>query len=72
MQEATAGWVASGTASLEAGFYEMPYALVYKVSSLTYLAAKAVVKIPYIGMVNILANNLIVKEFIQSEANPGN
>ena len=72
MQQATAGWVASGTASLEAGFYEMPYALVYKVSALTYYAAKAVIKIPYIGMVNILANQLIVKEFIQSEATPEN
>ncbi len=72
MQEATAGWVASGTASLEAGFYGMPYALVYKVSPLTYIAAKTVVKIPYIGMVNILADKLVVKEFIQSEATVAN
>lgn len=72
MQRATAGWVASGTATLEAGFYEMPYALVYKVSALTYTIAKMVVKIPFIGMVNILANKLVVKEFIQAEANAEN
>jgi len=72
MQEAQVAWVASGTASLEAGFYGLPYALVYKVSTLTYGIAKMVVKIPYIGMVNILANKLIVKEFIQGEANADN
>ena len=68
MQEATAAWIASGTATLEAGFYGLPYALVYKVSALTYWIAKMVVKIPYIGMVNILADKLVVKEFIQGEA----
>lgn len=68
MQEASAAWVASGTATLEAGYYGLPYALVYKVSSLTYWVARTVVKIPYIGMVNILANQLVVKEYVQGAA----
>ena len=72
MQEATAAWIASGTATLEAGFYGLPYALVYKVSSLTYWMAKMLVKIPYIGMVNILADQLVVQEFIQDEAHSDN
>ncbi len=72
MQEATAAWVASGTATLEAGFYGLPYALVYQVSAVTYWIAKMVVKIPYIGMVNILADQLVVKEFIQSEVTAKN
>lgn len=72
MQEASAGWVASGTATLEAGFYGLPYALVYRVSTLTYWMAKMVVKIPFIGMVNILADKLVVQEFIQDEAYPEN
>jgi len=72
MQRATAAWVASGTATLEAGYYGLPYALVYKVSAFTYRIAKLVVKIPFIGMVNILADKLIVKEFIQGEATPEN
>lgn len=72
MQKATAGWVASGTATLEAGFYGMPYALVYKVSELTYWFAKMVVKIPFIGIVNILADKLVVQEFIQGRATPEN
>ena len=72
MQKAGAAWIASGTASLEAGFYGLPYALVYKVSQLTYLIAKAVIKIPYIGMVNILADKFVVKELIQDEATPQN
>ncbi len=72
MQHAGGAWVASGTASLEAGFYGMPYALVYKVSQLTYSIAKLVVKIPYIGMVNILADKLVVQEYIQAEATADN
>ena len=72
MQEAQVACIASGTASLEAGFYGLPYALVYKVSQLTYTIAKMVVKIPYIGMVNILADKPVVKEFIQAQATPKN
>ncbi len=65
MQDAGAAWVASGTATLEAGYYGLPYALVYKVSALTYWIARMVVKIPFIGMVNILAKKMVVREFIQ-------
>ena len=70
MQEAGAAWIASGTATLEAGFYGLPYALVYNVSTLTYMVAKLVVKIPFIGMVNILAGKKVVEEFIQGGATP--
>ena len=72
MQSATAAWVASGTATLESGFYGMPYCLVYRVSSLTYWIAKALVRIPFIGMVNILAKTQVVREFIQEEVTAEN
>lgn len=67
MDRAGAGLVASGTATLEAALHDMPYALVYKVAWGTYLLAKVLVKIPHIGMVNILAGQEVVRELVQHE-----
>ncbi len=72
MQTASAGLVASGTATLEAALHGLPYALVYKVSPLTYLAGRAVIKVPHLGMANLLAGKEIVQEFIQQNATPAN
>ncbi|MDB6076610.1 MAG: lpxb: lipid-a-disaccharide synthase [Akkermansiaceae bacterium] len=70
MQRATCGVVASGTATLEAAYYGLPYCLVYKVAWPTYLMARMVVKIEHIGLINILAGAGVVEEFIQSDADP--
>lgn len=70
MQRAFAGMVASGTATLEAAGFRLPFVLVYKVSWLTYFAARLVVRVKYLGMPNVLANRLIVPEFIQHRARP--
>ncbi len=70
MQRASCGVVASGTATLEAAYYGLPYCLVYKVAWPTYLLGRMLVKIEHIGLVNILAGKGIVEEFIQSEADP--
>ena len=72
MQTAAAGLVASGTATLEATLCGLPYALVYKVAPLTYLAGRAVIKVPHLGMANLLAGQEIVKEFIQQDATASN
>jgi len=58
---------ASGTASLEACFYGKPVIIVYYLNYLTYILAKILVKIKYAGLINILANDLIVPELIESE-----
>ncbi len=71
MAEACCGAVASGTATLEAAFLGLPYCLVYKVSPATYLAARALMKVDYLGMANILGQREVVREFLQSEATPG-
>lgn len=71
MQRATCGVVASGTATLEAAVLGLPYCLVYKLAWVTWLAAKVLVEIKLIGLVNILAGELVVEEFIQGEAEPG-
>ena len=54
MQRACCAVIASGTATLEAAYYGLPYCLVYRVAPLTYLMAKMLVKIKFIGLVNIL------------------
>ena len=72
MQRAVCGVIASGTATLEAAFFGLPYCLVYKVAGLTYVMARILVEIKYIGIVNILAGEEVVDEFIQGAAEPVN
>ena len=69
MQSVTCGVVASGTATLEAAYYGMPYCLVYRVAWPTYLMARQLIKLPYIGLINILAGRELVPEYIQNDAN---
>src|SRR5664279_3289343 len=70
MQRAFAGIVASGTATLEAAYFRLPFVLVYKVSWPTYFAARLVLNTKHLGMPNVLAGREIVPEFIQHEARP--
>ena len=69
MQVVTCGVVASGTATLEAAYYGMPYCLVYRVAWPTFLIAKLLVKLQFIGLINILAGRELAYEFVQGEAN---
>ncbi len=64
--------VASGTATLQTGLALTPFIIIYKVSPLTYWIAKRLAHIPYLGMVNILAQRLIVPELLQNELIPQN
>lgn len=70
MQRACCAVIASGTATLEAAYYGLPYCLVYRVAPLTYAVAKVLVKIKYIGIVNILAGEEVVKELVQGASDP--
>jgi lipid-A-disaccharide synthase len=70
MQRACCAVIASGTATLEAAYYGLPYCLVYKVAPLTYALGRMLVKIKRIGLVNILAGEDVVEEFIQAQAAP--
>ena len=62
--------VASGTATLEVAMFEKPMVVVYKVSFLTWLIARMLIRIPYIGLVNVVAEKKIIPEFIQFGARP--
>ena len=70
MQRAFVGIVASGSATLEAAYFRLPFVLIYKVAWPTYLAARLVVKVKYLGMPNVLAGREVVPEFIQHRAKP--
>jgi lipid-A-disaccharide synthase len=70
MQRASAGMVASGTATLESAYFRMPFVLVYKVSWPTYVAARFMMRTRFLGMPNVLADREIVPEFLQHEARP--
>lgn len=62
--------VASGTATLETAILNKPMVIIYKVSFLTWLLAKLFIKIPHIGLVNVVAGEKIVPELIQFDATP--
>ncbi|MBU0468010.1 MAG: lipid-A-disaccharide synthase [Candidatus Omnitrophica bacterium] len=62
--------VASGTATLETAILYKPMVVVYKTSWFTWLLAKLFLKIPNIGLVNVVAQKRIVPECIQQSANP--
>lgn len=70
LSEATAAVVCSGTATLETALIGTPMIVVYKTSGLNYLIIKNLIKLPYVGLVNIVAEERIVPELLQSEFNP--
>ncbi|HMD83999.1 MAG TPA: lipid-A-disaccharide synthase [Terriglobia bacterium] len=72
LQHSEVAVVASGTATLEAAIRERPMVVVYRVSALTYLVGKLLVKVPYYSMVNILANKELVPELIQHDFTAAN
>jgi lipid-A-disaccharide synthase len=55
----------SGTASLEIALLGIPMVIAYRLSPLTYWLGTKLVKIPFIGLPNIIAGKGIVKELIQ-------
>lgn len=60
-------WVASGTATLEAGLLQKPMVITYRLSPLTYWLGRMLIRVDHIGMVNIIAGERVVPELIQKE-----
>ncbi len=63
---------ASGTATLEIALMETPLVIIYKISWLEYQIAKWLIKIPHVGLCNILAGKSVAPELLQHSANPKN
>jgi lipid-A-disaccharide synthase len=62
--------VTSGTATLEIAMAAVPMVIVYRVSPISYWIGRMVIKVPHIGLVNLVAGEEIVPEIIQNEVSP--
>jgi lipid-A-disaccharide synthase len=62
--------VASGTATLETALMKKPMIIMYRISLLTYLVGRLMVRVSTIGLANIVAGKQIVPELIQGDASP--
>jgi lipid-A-disaccharide synthase len=70
LQYATAALVKSGTTTLEAALAVTPFAVVYRMNSLSYALAKRLVKVPHIALANLIAERRVAPEFVQDAAEP--
>ena len=64
--------VASGTATLETALLERPMVIVYRLAPVTYALARLFVRVPFIGMPNLIADRKVVPELIQGAVTPEN
>jgi lipid-A-disaccharide synthase len=67
---ADAAIVSSGTATVEAALLDVPMIVVYRVTPLTALLAKPLVRTQFFGMVNLIAGQQVVPELIQNDFTP--
>lgn len=67
LNHATAAVVTSGTATLETALFRVPQIVVYRTSSVSYLIAKKLIRVPFISLVNLIAGKEVVKELIQDD-----
>lgn len=70
LREATAALVKSGTSTIEAALMGCPMVVVYRTAGLTYWLGKRLVKVPYLGMANLIADREAFRELIQDAATP--
>jgi lipid-A-disaccharide synthase len=67
---AHAAVVASGTATVEAALAGVPTVIVYRVSPLTFALARRLVRVPHMGMANLLAGERVFPELLQDDFTP--
>ncbi|MGH7710723.1 MAG: lipid-A-disaccharide synthase, partial [Gemmatimonadaceae bacterium] len=70
LRAADAALCKSGTVTLEAAVAGCPLVIAYRTSRLTYALARRVVRIPHIGLVNVVAGRAVVPEFVQGAMRP--
>jgi len=63
-------FVASGTATLETAILNVPMVILYKVSFVNALLIRALIRVPYVGLVNLVRGKKIIAEFLQSDIKP--
>ena len=70
LEHASAALVASGTATLETALFHVPQMVLYKGNAITIAIARALIKIRFISLVNLIMDKQIVRELIQQDCNP--
>ncbi|MEO8884757.1 MAG: lipid-A-disaccharide synthase, partial [Mucilaginibacter sp.] len=70
LNNASAGIIASGTATLETALFNVPQVVVYKGNPVSITIARMVVDIKYISLVNLIMDKQVVKELIQQDCIP--
>lgn len=70
LSKADAAVIASGTATIQAALIGVPMVVIYRLSPISYLLGRIILKVKYISLVNILAGKGIVPELIQDRARP--
>ncbi|MGZ3836806.1 MAG: lipid-A-disaccharide synthase, partial [Mucilaginibacter sp.] len=70
LNNAHAAVVASGTATLETALFNVPQIVVYKGNNISIAIARALVKIRFISLVNLIMDATVVQELIQEDCNP--
>jgi len=70
LRAADAAMCKSGTTTLEAAVAGCPMVVAYRTSAITYAAAKRLVRIPHIGLVNVVAGREVAPEFVQESLVP--
>ncbi len=63
---------ASGTVTLQAAIHGTPMVIIYKVSPVSFLLGRALVRVPHIGLVNLVAGQELVPELVQNAASAQN
>ncbi|WP_181305937.1 lipid-A-disaccharide synthase [Rufibacter sp. XAAS-G3-1] len=72
LANAQAALVTSGTATLETAMFSVPQVVCYRTSAVSYWIGRAVIKVPFISLVNLIAGRKVVPELIQGNMNAQN
>ena len=72
LQAAAVALTKSGTITLECAYFGVPAVVFYKTSTLTYVVGKQLVKVKYLAMPNLLADEAVYPEFVQGAATAEN
>ena len=72
LQQSVAAIISSGTASLEAALLKTPQVVCYGGNPISFYIAKAVVKLKYIRLANLILDKLIFREILQNDCTPAN
>ena len=70
LHHARAALVKSGTSTLQAALAGTPLVVTYRVHPITFFMAERLVRVPHVGLVNLVAGERIAPELLQTDATP--